>query len=345
VLQRLDAAGAVDLGGLNMSEFACNPFGLNILVGPARNPWDRARIAGGSSSGSAAAVAAGLVFGALGSDTGGSVRLPAALCGVVGLLPTRGRVSRNGAMELSPSLDAVGPLARSVRDCALLFGAICDPDPACETRTSAARIGVLSDNRIADLAPEVRIALSRAMAALRDGGIELVAMPTPDFAGLNARAALVMLPEMSSLHAKDLRDAAAEYTPWVRNRLSAGFGVAASDHAAALSARGPLTAAFIERHLGKTDALLLPVHTEPAAPLGEILDEVAGRRPPRADLGSFTRWTNYVGLPAVTVPCGLADDRLPTAVQLVGRPFSEALLFGLARRIETGVSRPGVPKV
>ena len=115
ILERLDLAGAIDLGGLNMSEFACNPYGMNVLVGRAKNPWALERIAGGSSSGSGAAVASRLLYGSFGSDTGGSVRLPAAICGVVGLLPTNGRISRHGALKLSFSLDNAGPLARTVR--------------------------------------------------------------------------------------------------------------------------------------------------------------------------------------------------------------------------------------
>ena len=128
-LARLDAAGAIDLGGLNMSEYAFHPHGLNSVTEPARNPWDLARIAGGSSGGSAAALAARLIFGSMGSDSGGSIRHPAALCGVVGLLPTRGRVSRHGMMRSSPSLDAAGPMARTVRDCAALFAVVAGSDP------------------------------------------------------------------------------------------------------------------------------------------------------------------------------------------------------------------------
>lgn len=357
VVEKLDAAGAVDLGGLNMSEFACNPFGFNTLAGPAVNPWDPARIAGGSSSGSAVSVAAGLVFGSLGSDTGGSVRLPGAFCGLVALLPTRGCISRFGAMKLSPSLDAVGPLGRRVKDCALLFDHVAGLDPRdsstigghgpvahiVDEPTGAIAVGVPATGFIQNLTPAARAGVEAGMDALRLSGAEFFEAGLPDFNGLNAMAAIVMLPEMAAVHAHDLKHYAADYTPWVHDRLSAGFDIGAADYVKALAIRGKVTQTFIEDHLAHIDALLLPVATEPPPRLDEILDEFTGLRPPRPDLGYFTRWTNYLGLPALTVPCGLDDNRLPVAVQLVGRPFSEPRLFQIARAIERNIAPLEIP--
>jgi len=357
VLEKLDVAGAVDLGGLNMSEFACNPFGLNTLVGPAVNPWNPARIAGGSSSGSAAAVAAGLVFGSLGSDTGGSVRLPGAFCGLVALLPTRGCISRFGAMKLSPSLDAVGPLGRRVRDCALIFDHVAGPDPrdsstigglspvvnVLDRPAGGIAVGLPAARFIQKFTPAARAGIEAGIDALRRSGARLLDASMPDFNGLNAMAAIVMLPEMAAVHAHNLKRYAADYTPWVHDRLSSGFDIAAADYARALAIRGKVTQAFIEDQLADVDALLLPIATESPPRLDEILDEFTGLRTPRPDLGHYTRWTNYLGLPALTVPCGLDGDRLPIAVQLVGRPFSEPRLFQIGQEIERNTTPLEIP--
>ena len=208
MLARLDNAGAVDLGGLNMSEFACNPFGLNVLCGRARNPWNPACIAGGSSSGPGAAVAAGLVYGSFGSDTGGSVRLPAGICGVAGLLPTNGRIGRYGMMPLSFSLDNAGPLARTVRDCARLMQVVAGADPLDPTSTGSTvpddeaaleapikglRVGVPIRHHWDGLAADVKARLEASLEVFRAQGAEIVDVAPPDPRPLDALANLIIL--------------------------------------------------------------------------------------------------------------------------------------------------------
>src|SRR6185503_551385 len=229
-LERLDAAGALDLGTLNMAEFAYGPTGHNEHWGDCCNPWNPDTITGGSSSGSGAAVAARLVFGALGSDTGGSVRLPAAACGITGLKTTWGRVSRHGAMPLSHSLDTIGPLARSAEDCALLLQAIAGFDPrdplssrepvqdyseSIQTKTSI-RVAISTRwiERNAD--PEVAAAVLAAATALDRNPVEVEA---PDFDALSAHCLVVMQAEASAQHSRWMRERPGDYSPAVRARL------------------------------------------------------------------------------------------------------------------------------
>ena len=343
-LARLDGAGAVDLGGLNMSEFACNPFGLNVLVGRARNPWNPDRIAGGSSSGSAAAVAARLVYGSLGTDTGGSVRLPAAMCGVVGLLPTNGRISRHGVMKLSFSLDNAGPLARTVRDCARLLGVVAgadrldatsspEPVPDYEAGIDAdiagRRIGVPRSHFFDGLADDVRAAVEGALAAYRDLGADLVEVPAPDGALLDALANTIILSEAATIHARWLGERSSDYTPVVRDRIAFGFSFPATKYIEALSVRGRHAAEVLETVFAPIDALFTPMLAGPVPAMADIEARLAAK----ADLifteARNTRLFNYLGLPALSVPCGFSADGLPVAFQLVGRPFAEALLFNL----------------
>ena len=211
---RLEAAGAFRLGALHMAEFAYGPTGHNTHLGPAHNPWDVTRITGGSSSGSGAAVAARLLPAALGSDTGGSIRLPAHFCGVTGLKPSPGRVSRASAMPLSFTLDTVGPLARAAADCALVMEAIAGPDPLDPTTdgappwdgTAAQRspknltIGVPTRFYVDDLEADVAATLDAALAAFRDLGARIVKVDLPDQAAVNAAALIVLAVEASRAH-------------------------------------------------------------------------------------------------------------------------------------------------
>ncbi|MCW5772785.1 MAG: amidase [Rhodospirillaceae bacterium] len=363
-LARLDAAGAVDLGRTSMSEYAFHPHGLNQLRGPARNPWDAARVAGGSSGGAAAALAAGFVFGAIGSDSGGSIRHPASLCGIVGLLPTRGRLSRHGMMRSSPSLDAAGPMARNVRDCAALFAAVAGPDPADpDTATRPYRAEAvqwtraLSGRRIArpkdvlldSLAPEARDTFEAAVETLRREGAEIRFTDLPEWDALNAITAIVFATEVAATHRHDLAAAADFFSPEVRERMAAGFAYDGIDYLDALRLRGRLTRHFVAASIGDADALILPSATDVAPRLDEVMpgadraryDAGAHTLATPADPGRFTRVFNYLGLPALALPAGLSAAKLPLGIQIAGRPFAEATLFEIGDTFEraTGFAR------
>jgi aspartyl-tRNA(Asn)/glutamyl-tRNA(Gln) amidotransferase subunit A len=353
-LARLDAAGAVDLGALSMSEHAFHPHGLNALAGPARNPWDIARTAGGSSGGSAAALAARLVFGSMGSDSGGSIRHPAALCGIVGLLPTPGRISRRGMMRSSPSLDAAGPMARTARDCALLFAAVAGADPGDEATidlpfalesTATLRNRTIArppDARLASLSPDARLAFDQALKTLGAEGAKIVEVELPEWGTLNALTAIVFASEVAATHRPSLTEDPCAYSPEVRERMAAGFVYPAADYLDALRMRARMTRAFVAAVFARAEALLLPSAPDVAPRLDEILPGAAERRydagaytlATAADPGRFTRALNYLGLPALALPAGFSRAGLPLGVQLVGRPFAEATLFALGEAFQ-----------
>lgn len=341
-LQRLDAAGALDLGTLNMAEFAFGPTGHNWCIGHARNAWNPQRITGGSSSGSATGVAARLFHAALGSDTGASIRVPAHFCGVVGIKPTWGRVSRAGAMPLSWSLDTVGPLARTVEDAALILGLIAGADPADPTASSepvpdyvaglgrgvrGMRIGIAT-RFFTDTDAHTARLLGDAAQVLAGLGAILVDIDPPDMDRLNLFCSMVMSAEAVSIHREWLRTRPQDYGAQVRARLEAGLTIPAAYYLDALRARGAMLDDFHARVFGRCDALLAPV-TDSAAP---PIDETAFAPGPDlgAKLGRFTKFTraiNYLGLPGLSVPAGFDGEGMPVGFQLVGRAFDEATLF------------------
>lgn len=341
-LARLDQAGAQDIGRLNMSEFAYGPTGHNEHWGDCCNPWNADYITGGSSSGAGAAVAARLVFGALGSDTGGSVRVPAAVCGVSGLKTTWGRVSRHGAMPLSASLDTIGPLARTAEDCALMLGAIAghdarDPLSAREPVPDyAALLGERTSLKIAlssawierDADPEVAAATLAAAAVLRAGGATLVEVPPPDVDALSTQCMVVMQAEASAQHARWMRERPGDYSSAVRARLEAGYAIPATVYLEALRVRAAWLERFCATTLAGADLYLLPglaIRVPTRAQTGPQ----GGAGMPRllAEVTRLTRWVNYLGVPALVVPCGFDSSGLPISVQFVGRPFAEARLL------------------
>jgi len=348
-LARLDAAGALDLGTLNMAEFAFGPTGHNWCVGHARNAWNPAHITGGSSSGSATGVAARLFHGALGSDTGASIRVPAHFCGVVGIKPTWGRVSRAGAMPLSWSLDTVGPLTRNVEDAALILSLIAGADPADPTAAAepvpdyvaglargaaGLRIGVATRFFTAcdaDTAATMAAA-ERVFAGL---GATIVPVDPPDMDRLNTFCAMVMSCEALSIHREWLRTRPQDYGAQVRARLEAGLTIPAALYLDALRARGAMLDDFGAAVFARCDMLLAPV-TDSAAPT--IEESAAGPGPDLgAKLGRFTKFTrciNYLGLPALAIPAGFARNGLPIGLQLIGRAFDEATLFAAGHAFE-----------
>jgi aspartyl-tRNA(Asn)/glutamyl-tRNA(Gln) amidotransferase subunit A len=347
---RLRAAGAVTLGKLNMTELALGPFGDNAHHGDVQNPWKAGHVSGGSSSGSGAAVAAGLACGALGSDTGGSIRLPAACCGIVGLKPTYGRVSRAGAMALSWSLDHLGPMTRTVADAALLFDAIAGHDPRDATTsarpvpsTAAAlgrgvaglRVG-LPDNYFFDgVTAEIADGVRAAAAVLERLGARLVPVQLPDPRVMVDVSNVIARSESTTIHARLVRDRPHELQPAVRARLEVGFRISAHDYLQALRLRARLTRAFVAEVFTEVDVLAAPVIPEPAPTLESVkagtVDDVVRRM---SRFSRLTRPFNAYGLPALAVPCGMSRAGLPLALQLVGRPFDERTVLAAGHAYE-----------
>ena len=357
-VKRLTAAGAITLGKLNMSELATGPFGDNPHHGDVQNPWRAGHVSGGSSSGSAAAVAAGLAFGALGSDTGGSIRLPAACCGIVGLKPTYGRVSRTGVMALSWSLDHVGPMTRTVADASLMLRTIAGHDPtdatssrrpigdddALERPIAGLRVGVADNAYYRGLDAEMEAAVAGAIARLADQGarVELVTLPDPE--SLVSVSNVIARAESATIHARILRERPHELGAAVRTRLALGAGISAIDYLQALRLRARLTRTFIAEVFARVDALALPVIPEPA-PTYEAC-EAGGVEAKVARMGRFSRLTrpfNGLGLPALSVPCGRSRDGLPLGFQIVGRPFDEATVLRLGHAHERVTESIGHP--
>ena len=344
-LTRLDRAGAIYLGGLNMAEFATGPTGHNEHWGDCRNPWNQAHISGGSSSGSGASVGGCVVYGALGSDTGGSVRLPSACCGVVGLKPTNGLVSRYGLMPLSYTLDTVGPLVRTVRDAARITGVIAGHDPLDPTSShrpvpdyeaalaeggTGLRIGVPTDYFYDIATDEVRALMERSLDVFRAAGAKVVEVPVPDIARINHLSNVVLSSEAATIHEPWIAGRPDDYQEQVRNRYEPGLHVPAVKYIQALSARAGLLREFADSTLAGVDALHTPGIPFPI-PTRDETNVGGGERMAQmvAGLSWCTRAANYLGGPALIVPCGFTESGLPAAFQLMGRPFSEATLFRL----------------
>jgi AtzE family amidohydrolase len=342
---RLRASGAVLVGALNMDEYAYGFTTENTHYGPTRNPHDPSRIAGGSSGGSAAAVAAGLVPLTLGTDTNGSIRVPAALCGVFGLKPTFGRVSRAGVAPLAWSFDHVGPLARHVADLAAAFDTIAGPDtldPSCATRSSPPSAGELERGadglRIAILGGHfARLAADEALAAVarvaRALGVSRE-VTLPEVHRARAAAQVITACEAAAIHLENLRSRAVDFDPMTRDRLLAATLLPASAYLRAQRLR----AWFRERVaevFRDADVLLAPTTpwTAPAigAPWMTRIDGV--EVPTRGHLGAFTQPLSFIGLPVVSVPI-TTPGSLPVGVQLIGRPFEEASILRVASRLE-----------
>ena len=349
-VSRLRAAGAIIVGKLNMTELALGPFGDNFHHGDVQNPWREQHCAGGSSSGSAAAVAARLVPGTLGSDTGGSIRVPAACCRVVGLKPTYGRVSRAGVMPLCWSMDHIGPMALTVRDVALLLGIIAGHDDrdatssrlpvpdylsALSDRIAGARIGIPENFFFEGLDPEVETSVRNAAEALKELGarLETVRLPDPQLA--SETAYLISRCESAALHRRPQLEQPHKLKPQAKARLEVAMHISAYDYLQALRLRGPLTQRFIRAAFANADVLLTPVIPEPAPPLSWAASTDPGEATQRVrQFTRFTRPFNGFGLPALTVPCGFSTLGLPLAFQLVGRPHDESTLLRIGHAYE-----------
>ncbi len=344
-LERLDAAGSIQFGVLNMAECAFGPTGHNYHFGHCRNAWNPAYITGGSSSGSGSAVAARATYAALGSDTGGSIRLPATFCGTSGIKPTYGRVPRAGAMPLSFTMDTVGPLARTVEDCALITGVLAgaDPrDPVCDARAVPDYLAQLG-RPVQGLAigrpkhyfydgcdPEIVALMDASLEAFARLGAKIVDVDLPDVDAWNAAATMIISAEAAALHGNWMRTRPQDYSPQVRARLEAGLAVPATSYIDSLRLRGRALAEFCERVFSKVDVLHAPVVGLQTPTIEE--SDVGGGPKMAAMLAQVTRLTrpgNFLGVPALSVQAGFLKSGLPVGMQLLGRPFDEATLFAL----------------
>lgn len=333
-VRRWQEAGSVLLGKLITHEFA---FGLQLpghRFEPARNPWNLEHIPGGSSSGSGAALAAGLVMGATGSDTGGSIRGPAAFCGIVGLKPTYGRVSRAGVLTLSWSLDHAGPMARTVEDCAYLLQAMAGHDPADPASSHAPtddypallsrnirglRIGVPRAYFFEGIDPEVAQAFEEALTTLRGLGAEVRDVTIPSIQTTPAFL-LILMAEAYAYHARDIRERPERYGEVLRERILTGALVSAAEYTQAQRLRAQLCGEVAEvlRHV---DVLATPTAPTPAPSFARAQDPEFGF--PRSNMPPF----NLTGLPTLALPCGFASSGLPLSLQLAGRPFEESTVL------------------
>ena len=351
VVERLERAGAVCLGRLNMAEFAANPTGHNEHWGHCRNPWNTAHITGGSSSGSGAALAARACYGSLGSDTGGSVRGPAAFCGVTGLKPTYGRVSRFGILPRAWSLDCVGTLARTAADCAPMLRVIAgrdarDATSAVETVPDYERdlkrsirglkVGVPASYFYDGATDEVRAALATSLEVFRSLGARVVEVKMPDVQHLLALGTLINQSEASAIHARWMQTRPQDYSAVFRGRIEAGFFIPATRYLEALMLRGRLLDEFVEQVFTKADVLHVPVTPTPAPTLAETDAKAAGDvLQLMGAISRNMRPLSYLGIPAASVPAGFSRNGLPISMQLAARPFGEATILRAAHAYQT----------
>ena len=341
----LRRAGAVVLGKLTTWEFAIGGTAFDTPFPPARNPWNIEHDPAGSSSGSGAAVAAGLCAAAMGSDTGGSIRWPAAWCGLAGLKPTYGRVSRAGIMPLSFSLDHAGPLAWTVEDAAIILQAIAGPDPRDPASSGrpvpdyraalgapdlkGIRLGVARSmfERDSVASDEMRAAFDRSVEVLRGLGATITEVELPPLALYSATATLIARGEGFAIHEKTLRERPQDYGALARDRLTIGAYIRASDMVQAMRRRRMLVEATIAA-MAEIDAILLPTVPDPAPRLGELDPYFGNERPP------YMRPFNLTGQPALSVCNGFDGNGLPLSLQIVGRGFDEATVLRIGHAYE-----------
>jgi aspartyl-tRNA(Asn)/glutamyl-tRNA(Gln) amidotransferase subunit A len=347
IVERLDRAGAIELGSAHLAEWAFGATGHNEHFGPCHNPWDTERMPGGSSSGSAAAIAARLCYGSIGTDLGGSIRIPAACCGIVGIKPTMSRVSRYGGMPMSFSMDHAGPLARTVEDCALLLEIVAGADPldpisskepvqdyaaTLDRPIKGLRIGISrSEDEFVD--PVVAAALEDSRRLLKELGAVIVEVEIPDIVELDRIANLVQMAEAAFAHGPLMKARPDDFSDQVRHRIEPGFLIPATSYIEALALRPRLLRDFVDCTFGEIDVLQLPVLSRPVPTLAETDVKGAAVMPEViASLVRYTRWLSYLGLPGLSLPARF--DRMPTGMQLIGRPYAESTLFNVGHLYE-----------
>ena len=343
VASRLRRAGAVFIGKLNMHEFAWGGTSDNPHYGAVRNPWNTDRFPAGSSGGSGAAVAARACYGAIGTDTGGSIRLPAAINGVVGIRPTYGRVSNHGIIPLAWSMDTAGPMARTVEDCALMFGVLAGHDAAdpASARVPAhdylarlsdgvkgLRIGVVPGYFFHHLQPAVHAAVMAALKLLEAAGAEVVEVDIKNIHGNISAQLTIESAEPSTYHQRWLRERPDDYGADVRTLLEVGEMLLATHYLQAQRYRTLLRNEFLEA-FDKVDIFLCPTLPFAATPVGAmtVVIENGIEEDMLSAIMQYTGVPSLTGLPALAVPCGFDSDGLPVGMQLIGKPFDEATLF------------------
>ncbi|PPR79033.1 MAG: Glutamyl-tRNA(Gln) amidotransferase subunit A [Alphaproteobacteria bacterium MarineAlpha2_Bin1] len=355
IIDRLhNREGAINLGRLNMAEIAVGSTGRNEHYGHCRNPWDPKVMTGGSSSGSGAAVAARNVFGSLGTDTGGSIRIPSSACGLVGIKGTYGRVSRHGVMPLSYSLDNAGPMTRTVEDCARLFKVIAGYDrfddltstesvPNYEELLNADEvkgktIGIPKTYFFENVEEPINSVLQEALSIFKRIGVKIIEVDVSDQIVLRDMTNIILKSEVTNIHLEWLKNKPNDYQSEVRARLEAGLFVSAVDYLRSMRLRSVLTKNFVELSLSDCDLLFTPcIPIEPPT-LEEI--DIAVQQDAltiNEKVPWCTRPLNYLGLPGISIPCGFSPNNIPIGFQLIGRPFTEDLLFnfGYAYQLET----------
>jgi len=360
-VERLVAAGMIPLGKTHMVEFAFGGWGRNEPMGAPWNPWDMRvhRVAGGSSSGSAVAVAAGFAPAAIGSDTGGSIRIPSALCGLTGLKPTYGLVSAYGTVPLSATLDSIGPLAHTVEDVARLTSAIAGPDPRDPTTHNVPHVDFeavlatpadIRGTRITALpsaqfpsctSPDVVRAYDAALAVLRSLGATIDNDPLPlDFDDAMVRNGRIIAAEAYRYHRAYIEDERLDIDPWVRRRVLGGKAIGDAEYADELARRRGTMALFGE-WMRKRDVLMTPTLPITATPLAEVDESTT-------TLATWTRAANYLGACALSLPAGFSTEGLPIGVQLTGAAFGDATLVRVGRAFQHTTAwhrrRPELPE-
>ncbi|CAN5731866.1 amidase [soil metagenome] len=343
VTTRLRQSGAIFIGKTNMHEFAWGGTSANPHYGSVRNPWDTSRFPAGSSGGSAVAVASRFCFGAVGTDTGGSIRLPSAVNGIVGLRPSYGRVSNHGVVPLAWSMDTVGPMARTVEDCALMFGTMAGFDAkdagsarhACDDYMHALdggckglRIGIVPGYFFEHLQPPVRDGVKAALATFVDMGARLVDVDILNIHGNISAQLTIESAEPSTYHQRNLRERPQDYGDDVRTLLEVGEMLLATHYLQAQRYRTLLRSEFIEA-FKSVDVFICPTLPFTATRTGETTVEIEAGQPEDmlSAIMQFTGIASLTGLPALNVPCGFDADGMPMGMQIIGRPFDEATLL------------------
>jgi aspartyl-tRNA(Asn)/glutamyl-tRNA(Gln) amidotransferase subunit A len=357
VTARLRAAGAIIVGKTHTHELAGGATSVNPFFGPARNPWDPTRIPGGSSGGSGIAVAAGLAQATIGTDTGGSVRLPAALCGAVGLKATLGRVSRRGVLARSWTMDHVGPLTRRVRDAAIVLGAIAGHDPAdphasrrpvpdylaaCTGDIRGLRVGVLQGPYIEQpLEPQIAAACAEAVGTLERLGARLAPVRLAHIAAAFHAGSIITLAEASSTQDETLRARPGDYGDDLRVAFEVGELISARQYLRALRVR-PVVQRELGAALREVDVLVCPTVSILPPPIGaptvRVGDEELDVGNGMLLLARLTRPFSMAGVPAVAVPCGFAQEGLPISLQIIGRPWDEATILRVGHAYEAATT-------
>jgi aspartyl-tRNA(Asn)/glutamyl-tRNA(Gln) amidotransferase subunit A len=355
VINKLREAGAIIIGKTHMHEFAMGAVGTNPHYGHCRNPWDTERIPGGSSSGSGAGVATGLFFAALGSDTGGSIRIPSSLCGIVGIKPTYGRVSLDGVVPLSWSLDHVGPMARTVRDCAIVMEAIAGYDPndtssidkpvedwasGLDGGIKGLRIGTPDMNTLENVESDVAALVSNAIEILEKLGAELIQLDMPFIKKYAAASGFITVCEAAAYHKDYMEDRSQDYGEDVRGRIQLGFDQNAPDFIQVDRLRDEARRTCDALLFSDVDLIAMPTTIQTAMTIESALEN-----DPTIDLTRLTSPFNLTGQPALSLPCSLTDTGLPVGLQLIGRRFDERTLFRAAHtfEMESGLSRSAPP--